>query len=193
MSVREGPVLCYIYYIYIHARVYIHAHTQARSIGWRQKAFIARSTCLCWSFPRLETFSAQQQSSRLAELLPNDVPDRYFVSLINKAATLRDLFALPSAFHRLCIAVYPRARMHRSPLCFIYPFNREKFRRSNLANRGIDGSKKRKKRKSEGREEFVRIRYRGERKMPLNDREELAKRAHAPEQKYRLPINSAYS
>lgn len=166
MSVREGPVLCYIYYIYIHARVYIHAHTQARSIGWRQKAFIARSTCLCWSFPRLETFSAQQQSSRLAELLPNDVPDRYFVSLINKAATLRDLFALPSAFHRLCIAVYPRARMHRSPLCFIYPFNREKFRRSNLTNRGIDGSKKRKKRKSEGRGEFARIRYRGEGKMP---------------------------
>lgn len=82
-------------------------HTQsgvARSIGWRQKAFIARSTCLCLSFPRLETFSSQQQSSRLAELLPNDVPDRYFVSLINKAATLRDLFALPSAFHRLCIA-----------------------------------------------------------------------------------------
>lgn len=167
MSVREGPVLCYIYYIYIHARVYIHAHTQARSIGWRQKAFIARSTCLCWSFPRLETFSAQQQSSRLAELLPNDVPDRYFVSLINKAATLRDLFALPSAFHRLCIAVYPRARMHRSPLCFIYPFNREKFRRSNLTNLTWHRRfKEKKKRKSEGREEFARIRYRGERKMP---------------------------
>ena len=89
----------------------VHSYTgkYVGSIGWRQKAFIARSTCLCWSFPRLETFSSQQQSSRLVELLPNDVPDRYFVSLINKAATLRDLFALPSAFHRLCIAVYPRA------------------------------------------------------------------------------------
>lgn len=176
--------------------MYIHAHTQARSIGWRQKAFIARSTCLCWSFPRLETFSAQQQSSRLAELLPNDVPDRYFVSLINKAATLRDLFALPSAFHRLCIAVYPRARMHRSPLCFIYPFNREKFRRSNLTNLTWHRRFKEKKKKKERRKRRIRtdsISWRKKDAFPLNDREELAKRAHAPEQKYRLPINSAYS
>lgn len=55
-------------------------------------------------FPRSETFSSQQQSSRMAELLPNDVPDRYFVSRINKAATLHDSLVLPSAFHRLCKA-----------------------------------------------------------------------------------------
>lgn len=59
-------------------RVNTHIHASPRPqpctqrtlrVGWRQKAFVARSTCLCGSFPA-KLSVAEQQSSRLAELLP---------------------------------------------------------------------------------------------------------------------------
>lgn len=87
------------------SRMYASAYVRVGNVhtvlaGARRPSSPVPPVCAL-EFPRAETFSSQQQSSRLAELLPNDVPDRYFVSRINKAATLRDLLALPSVFHRL--------------------------------------------------------------------------------------------
>lgn len=55
--------------VHTHTHIRTHTHMQSMRDGWRQKAFVARSTCLCGSFPA-KLSVPEQQSSRLAELLP---------------------------------------------------------------------------------------------------------------------------
>lgn len=89
----------------------VHAHTgrHVALAGARRPSSPVPPVCAKVS--PLGKFQFPTTKSPDGRTTPNDVPDRYFVSRINKAATLRDLFALPSAFHRLCIAASLRARL----------------------------------------------------------------------------------